>query len=182
MLIVCLLGAACNLFVVAPYFLLFPNGLNFPYWFEFTPISIVKEVELLRSSLFFRGKPGDTDSISKRESKEVTVFCSMRVLGKPSNRQTNRIKLTLFLTTEELSLVTKEKVSRALKWPIKFYFLWLRKLPVPLRTLEFDLIMLEFFKIALGRELGLRNPSLEIRSVTLGTKLEFPEGLTVELP
>lgn len=173
---------ACNLFVAAPYFLLFPGMVHFPYWFEFTPISIVKGVEPLRSSLLFRAKSRERYPDSTREAKEITAFCSLRVLGKPSVRQTNRIRLTLYVAKEELALVTKDKVARALKWPIRFYFLWLQKLPETLRDLDFDLIMLEFFKTAIRRRIGLQDFGLEIRSVTLGSTLKLPEGLTFEFP
>lgn len=177
MLIVCLLGAACNLFIAAPYFFPFPSGINFPYSFQFNPASIIRAVEPLRASLRLKG-----NLVLAEECKEVHVFLSMRVLGSPSRVQTNRIKLTLFLAKKDMPVVCRDRIAKALKWPLKFYFNRLIQLPVNWWALEFDMNMLDIFKMALRKEFGFTYLKLEIRSVTLGMTPNFSEGILVELP
>ena len=171
----CFLCAAYNLFIVAPYFFPFPSGATFPYSFDFNPASIVRKIEPLRASLELK-----ESLILEEESKNVQIFWTMRSLRNPSKLQTNRIKFILYSNPKDWPILSKERIAKALQWPLKFYFHKLIQCPVNYWSIDFDINMVDVFNIAMRKEFYLKALRLEIRSVTLDVGSNFPEGIRVE--
>ncbi len=177
MLMICFLSAAYNLFIVAPYFFLFPIGATFPYSLDFNPASIVRTIEPLRTSLELK------ESLSREEeSKDVQIFWTMRSWRSPSKLQTNRIRFILYSNPKNWPILSRERIAKALKWPLKFYFHKLIQCPANCWAMDFDINMVDIFNIAMRKEFHLKALRLEIRSVTLNVGSSLPEGIRAEFP